>query len=187
MGLHCIVVKQCDLEVRYHMAMKSSGLAVLWKPHPSPDERHGAETKQWGWGGGLNNKIIDYDNHHLNQIPSTLPSSPATLPHLSLLFHPTPGYSAFLAEHSSEPPANPPTPPPPSITHIHTQQKSLESARRQKPTYAPIRVCVCVFPPEMLSTLFQDVELYTCIYFFFYQHIRARLHASLFLRTFSFE
>lgn len=48
--MRCIVVKQCDGEVRYHMAMKSSGLAVLWKPHPSPDEKHGAETKRGGGG-----------------------------------------------------------------------------------------------------------------------------------------
>lgn len=53
--------------------MKSSGLAVLYKPHPSPNEKHRAqETKK-------KKIIIDYDNHHLNQIPSTLMSSPAAL------------------------------------------------------------------------------------------------------------
>lgn len=55
------------------MAMKSSGLALPWKPHPSPSERHRAlklKRKQF---------LIDYDNHHLNQVPSALPSSPAAL------------------------------------------------------------------------------------------------------------
>lgn len=112
------------------MAMKSSGRALHWKPHPSPSERHGAlrqKQKQF---------LIDYDNHHLNQVPAALSLSlsfslhcctPASLLHLSHshLFHLTPGYSAFLAEHRSKPPAKPPSPlhpPPPSsplITHTH--------------------------------------------------------------------
>lgn len=53
--------------------MKSSGLALRWKPHPSPGERHRAlrpKRKQF---------LIDYDNHHLNQTPSTLFFSPAAL------------------------------------------------------------------------------------------------------------
>lgn len=35
------------------MAMKSSGLAVLWKPHPSPYETQGAETKRGDGEGGV--------------------------------------------------------------------------------------------------------------------------------------
>lgn len=72
MGM-CIVVNECDWEVRYHMAMKSSGLALLWKPHPSPSERQRVlrlRRKQI---------LIDYDNHHLNQVPSAPFFSPAAL------------------------------------------------------------------------------------------------------------
>lgn len=34
------------------MAMKSSGLALLWKPHPSTDERHRVQRPNRGRGGG---------------------------------------------------------------------------------------------------------------------------------------
>lgn len=75
--------------------MKSSGLALLWKPHPSPGERHRAlrlKRKQL---------LIDYDNHHLNQIPSTLLSSPVALLLLSLtsptLIYSTPPQGILLS------------------------------------------------------------------------------------------
>lgn len=41
-GYACVVVNECDWEVRYHMAMKSSGLTSRWKSHPSSSERHRA-------------------------------------------------------------------------------------------------------------------------------------------------
>lgn len=154
MGMCCIVVNECDWEVRYHMAMKSSGLALLWKPHPSPSERQRVlrlKRKQF---------LIDYDNHHLNQVPSALLSSPAVLllhsfTSPSHLFHPTPGYSAFLAEHRSKPPAYPPSPHPHPLNHTysHTNAQhtltwkcnSLNQTHKTKRTdIATCTVNVCV-------------------------------------------
>lgn len=147
--------------------------------------RHRVQRPRRGrGGGGWINKIIDYDNHHLNQIPSPLPSSLHT-PSPLLLIPPYPRVFCFLGRTLERATCRPP---PPFQLHIFTHNKSLGSARRQKPTYVLIRVCicarVCVCPLEMLLTPFQDVELYTCS--FFYQRIRARLHTSFFffLRTF---
>lgn len=64
-GFVSVVVNECDWEVRYHMAMKSSGPAPLWKSHPSPSESHGVLRRK------QKQLLIDYDNHHLNQGIST--------------------------------------------------------------------------------------------------------------------
>lgn len=55
------------------MAMKSSSLALLWKPRPSPSERQRVPRLK---GKQI---LIDYDNRHLNQVPSAPLSSPAAL------------------------------------------------------------------------------------------------------------
>lgn len=128
-GYVSVVVNECDWEVRYHMAMKSSGPAPLWKSHPSPSESRGVLRRK------QKQLLIDYDNHHLNQGISTFLYSSLHSCSSSTFIYSTPpqGFELFWQNTGvSHLQTLRPHPFGPNHTHLHTHTHAHGRVRTQQ-------------------------------------------------------
>lgn len=133
------------------MAMKSSGLALPWKPHPGPSERHRAMKLK------RKHFLIDYDNHHLNQVPSALPSSPAalllhSLPSPTLIYSTSPQGILLSWQNTGASHLQLSLPPAPitrihthmNAKHTHTKTQLLQSVRHTRQNSQTLQHALCV-------------------------------------------
>ncbi len=146
--------------------------------------------------------LIDYDNHHLNQIPSVLLSSPAALLLHSLtsptLIYSTPPQGILLSWQNTGK-SHLQNLPPLNHTYSHTHECTtythenaiLSISQTHKTKLTDVATCImCVRTVRAVSSWEALNSIPRCgvvHVYSFYQHIRARLHVTFFCTVFPFE